>query len=459
MLRPMHDTIAAISTAPGRAGLALVRVSGSDISTLAAAVGFPDLEPRRVEYGHLMHPDDGLPLDRVLATRFVGPASYTGEDVLEISCHGGALVPGLVLDAICAAGARVAEPGEFTRRAYLNGKLDLIQVEATLDLIDSRSVAHHRAALFQLDGALSRRVERLREELLRLQAMLAYEIDFPEEDQGPIPRDRLVTTARELGDALEELLRHAPEGELLREGALTVIAGRPNVGKSSVFNALLGRQRAIVTDVAGTTRDAIEALMSVEGCPFRLVDTAGIRPGAGRVEEMGIEVAHRYVERAPLLLLCVEAGRELTDDELEFARAASERKQRLILVRTKADVEPSVPSAHRRSPEADQVPEIFVSAVTGTGLEDLCSAMLGAVFAGLAESAEPPLVTRGRQVRALRRASEDAQKFVTAMTAGLPPEVASTHLQDATLALEELLGVVEVEEMLGVLFSDFCVGK
>jgi tRNA modification GTPase len=455
----MHDIIAAISTAPGRAGLAVVRVSGSDISTLAAAVGFPDLEPRRVAYGHLLHPEDGLPLDRVLATRFVGPASYTGEDVLEVSCHGGALVPELVLDALCAAGARVAEPGEFTRRAYLNGKLDLIQVEATLDLIDARSVAHHRAALFQLDGALSRRVERLREELLRLQAMLAYDIDFPEEDQGPIPRDRLVETARELGESLEDLLRQAPEGELLREGALTVIAGRPNVGKSSVFNALLGRQRAIVTDVPGTTRDAIEALLSVEGCPFRLVDTAGLRPGAGRVEEMGIEVAHRYVERAPLLLLCVEAGCEPTDEELDFARAARERNQRLILVRTKADLESSMLTDDPLSSETDRVPEILVSAVNGTGLEDLCSAMLHAVFAGLAESDEPPLVTRGRQVRALRRASKDTGEFVGAMTGGLPPEVAATHLQDATLALEELLGVVEVEEMLGVLFSDFCVGK
>jgi tRNA modification GTPase len=455
----MQDTIAAISTAPGRAGLALIRVSGADTAVVAAAVGFPDLEPRRVRYGHLLHPDRELPVDRVLATRYVGPASYTGEDVLEISCHGGALVPSLVLDAVCAAGARIAEPGEFTRRAYLNGKLDLIQVEATLDLIDARSEAHHRTALFQLDGALSRRVEKLRAALLRLQALLAYEIDFPEEDDGPIPRGKLEADARNLHESLEELLRQAPEGELLREGALTVIAGKPNVGKSSIFNALLGQQRAIVTEIAGTTRDAIEALLSVEGCPFRLVDTAGIRPAAGRVEEMGIEVAHRYVEQAPLLLLCVDAGRAPSDDELRFARVAMDRDQHLILVRTKADLDPSPASERDRWPEADRAPEIPVSTVDGTGLGELRAAMLRAVFAGLADSSEPPLVTRGRQVRALRRASQDTLEFADSMSAGLTPEVAATHLQDATLALEELLGVVEVEEILGALFSDFCVGK
>jgi tRNA modification GTPase len=455
----MQDTIAAISTAPGRAGLALIRVSGADVAVVAEAVGFPDLEPRRARYGHLLHPDRDLPVDRVLATRFVGPASYTGEDVLEISCHGGALVPSLVLDAICAAGARLAEAGEFTRRAYLNGKLDLIQVEATLDLIDARSEAHHRTALFQLDGALSRRVERLREALLRLQALLAYEIDFPEEDDGPIPRGRLEADARDLHASLEELLRQAPEGELLREGALTVIAGRPNVGKSSIFNTLLGQQRAIVTEIAGTTRDAIEALLSVEGCPFRLVDTAGIRPAAGRVEEMGIEVAHRYVEQAPLLLLCVEAGREPSEDERRFARVAMDRDQHLVLIRTKADLDPSPASERHRWPEADRVPEIPVSTVDGTGFDELRAAMLSAVFAGLAESSEPPLVTRGRQVRALGRASREASEFADAMSAGVTPEVAASHLQDATLALEELLGVVEVEEILGALFADFCVGK
>jgi tRNA modification GTPase len=469
MLTGVFDTIAAISTAPGRSGLALIRVSGPDVATVAASVGLPDLEPRRATYRHLTHPEDGRPLDRVVATRFVEPASFTGEDVLEIGCHGGALVPALVLDALCAAGARVAEPGEFARRAFLHGKLDLVQVEATLDLIDARSEAHHRAALFQLDGALSRRVDRLREELLKLQAMLSYEIDFPEEDDGPIPRKRIEAAAGRLGRSIDELLVSAPEGELLRDGALTVIAGRPNVGKSSMFNALLGRQRAIVTEIPGTTRDAIEALISVQGYPFRLVDTAGMRTEAGILEEMGIEVAHRYVDEAPLLLLCVEEGRSLSEEEESMVRAAADRQQRLILVRTKADLSSPLrsgevgptgsPSSQPLESGALDVLEVVVSTVTGSGLGDLQAAMLGAVFAGLRDSGEPPLVTSGRQIRALRHARTETEAFSRAMEEGLPPEVACAHLQEATLALEELLGVVEVEDVLDVLFSSFCVGK
>lgn len=459
----MSDTIAAISTAPGRSALALLRASGPEVSAIAAAVGLADLEPRRATYRCLVHPEDRRPLDRVVATRFIGPASFTGEDVLEIGCHGGALVPSLVLDALCAAGARLAEPGEFARRAYLNGKLDLVQVEATLDLIDARSEAHHRSALFQLDGALSRRVAGLREDLLRLQAMLGYDIDFPEEDDGPIPEERIDSAASRLRRSLDELLECAPEGELLREGALTVIAGRPNVGKSSVFNALLGHQRAIVTEIPGTTRDAIEALISVEGYPFRLVDTAGLRVEAGTVEEIGIEVAQRYVAEAPLLLLCVEAGRDLFGEEESMVRAAADRRQRVILVRTKADLLSPAAEAGAdgvQPPSADRPPpEVVVSAAAGLGVGDLEATMLDAVFAGLRDAGEPPLVTRRRQIRALRHARTEAGAFSEALAAGLPPEVAATHLQEATLALEELLGVVEVEEVLEALFSSFCVGK
>lgn len=449
-----RDTIAAISTAPGRAGVALVRVSGPAVPEIQAALGAGDLEPRRATVVRLSHPDEGHPVDRGLVTRFVAPASYTGEEMLEIGCHGGALVPQLVLDAVCAAGARRAEPGEFTRRAYLNGKMDLLQVEATLDLVDAPSEALGRAALFQLERGLSRRIEALREEMVELQALLSYEIDFPEEDEGPVPPERIDGAVGEVERRLEDLLRDAPEGEMLREGALTVIAGRPNTGKSSLFNALLGQERAIVTEVPGTTRDAIEAVLSVEGYPFRLVDTAGLRASAGRVEGRGIEVARDYLSRAELVLFCARAGRPLDGEEEAFLReweSGDDSLPRVLRVRTRADENEVAGDGHEG--------EIVVSAHEGTGLAELRAALLDAAYSGLRSRGEEPLVTRKRQIRALRRAREEVAAFASARERGMPPEIAVTHLQDATRSLEELLGVVDVEDVLDVLFTSFCVGK
>jgi tRNA modification GTPase len=369
--------------------------------------------------------------------------------VLEISCHGGALVPALVLDAVCAAGARPAEPGEFARRAFLNGKLDLIQVEATLDLIDARSEASHATALFQLDGGLSARISELRERLLGLQAMLSYEIDFPEEDDGPIADEDIRRTAQELSTELDELLLHAPDGELVREGALTVIAGKPNSGKSSLFNSLLGKTRAIVTEIPGTTRDAIEAVISISGYPFRLVDTAGLRDDADYVEGMGIEVARRYLEHADLVVFCVEADRSLESEEVEFLAAQRERRA-VVQVRTKSDLRPEEPS----DPDA-----IAVSAQAATGMDRLREVLLQAAFSGARSATDTPLLTRRRHVRQVRLARQEVGQFLDARDAGLPPEIASTYLQDATVALEALIGAVETEDVLDLVFSSFCIGK
>ncbi len=444
-----QNTIAAISTAPGRAGLAVVRVSGPDAERIAEMLGFPDLPDRAAVFGRLRHPEDGRQLDRVVVTRFAAPASYTGQTVLEISCHGGALVPALVLDAVCAAGARPAEPGEFARRAFLNGKLDLIQVEATLDLIDARSEASHATALFQLDGGLSARISELRERLLGLQAMLSYEIDFPEEDDGPIADEDIRRTAQELSTELDELLLHAPDGELVREGALTVIAGKPNSGKSSLFNSLLGKTRAIVTEIPGTTRDAIEAVISISGYPFRLVDTAGLRDDADYVEGMGIEVARRYLEHADLVVFCVEADRSLESEEVEFLAAQRERRA-VVQVRTKSDLRPEEPS----DPDA-----IAVSAQAATGMDRLREVLLQAAFSGARSATDTPLLTRRRHVRQVRLARQEVGQFLDARDAGLPPEIASTYLQDATVALEALIGAVETEDVLDLVFSSFCIGK
>jgi tRNA modification GTPase len=454
-------TIAAISTPPGRSALAVVRVSGPDTAGVADRLGLPETPLRVARYATLRHPATQKPVDDVVAVRFAGPASYTGEDMLEISCHGGSLVPQLVLSAVCEAGARPAEPGEFTRRAFLNGKLDLMQAEATLDLIDARSPAMHRAALFQLERGLSGRIEELREELLNLQGLVAYDIDFPEEDDGPVPAASIEAAASRLHAALRRMLELAPEGELLRDGALTVIAGRPNVGKSSVFNALLGFERAIVTEEPGTTRDAIEALVSVNGYPFRLVDTAGLRKGAGRVEGMGIEVARSYLERADVVLLCVEAGRSPGPDELEFlAEVGSPEAARAIVLRTKSDLGDAPRGGGTAREELQEsVAELPVSAHTGEGLPRLRDALLERVYSGIRSDEETPVVTRARQVECLRRARDDVSAFQDARAAGLPVEIAVTHVQDATLALEDLLGAVTGEDVLDRVFSSFCVGK
>ena len=399
-------------------------------------------------------------MDQVLATLFPGPGSYTGEDLLEISSHGGALVPQLVLDAVLAAGARSAEPGEYTRRAYLNGRVDLLQAEATADLIEAASPVLAHIALQQLERGLSRRIELLRAQFIEAQALIAYDIDFPEEDDGPLDPARLDAVLVTLAGELEDLLALAPEGEMLREGALTVIAGRPNAGKSSLFNVLVGFERAIVTEHPGTTRDAIEAVVGVEGYPFRLVDTAGLRDEAGDIEGIGIEVARSYLSRAEIVLFCVEDGRPLDREEQEFLSGVSTgpASGRAILVRTKTDR-----LADRASGPDGGVnrglPEVRFSSVTGTGVTRLRELLLEAAYSGLRAEVEAPLVTRRRHVRALEDARADVEGFEAARTAGLPPEIAATHLQDATLRLEELLGVVTTEELLDSVFSSFCVGK
>ncbi|UCC71718.1 MAG: tRNA uridine-5-carboxymethylaminomethyl(34) synthesis GTPase MnmE [Gemmatimonadota bacterium] len=449
------DTIAAISTAPGRAAIAVVRASGPQVAELVSQTLGEPLPHRRPALRWLAHPEDGRRVDRVLVTYYPAPGSYTGEDVLELSCHGGPLAPQLVLDALLAAGARLAGPGEFTRRAFLNGKLDLLQAEAILDLVDGRSRAQHRAAVHQLERGLSGRIEELREAILRSEALLVYEIDFPEEDQGPLAPAEIDAAARDVAGRIDRLLETAHQGELLREGALTVIAGRPNAGKSSLFNALCGVERVIVTEEPGTTRDAIETMASLGGYPFRLVDTAGLREATGRVERLGIEVAQRYLAGADLVLFCVEAGRELGAEELSFL--AELEHGTLILVRTKNDL------AASRSPKAApevQAPQVLVSTVTGEGLGELSRRLVEAAFSGsLSLDEDMPLITRERHVRELHRARGEVEAFLEARASGLAPEIAATHLRAAAQALEEMLGVIAPEDLLARVFAEFCVGK
>lgn len=433
----------------------MIRLSGDRSSEILSALlgdsgRFPEV--RRPTLCTLADPADGRVLDHAVVTVFRGPESYTGEDMVEVSSHGGWLTPALIEEAFIGAGARRAEPGEFTRRAYLNGKLDLVQAEAILDLIDGQSREFHQAAIFQLERGLSSRLADLKERLVRLEAHLVQHIDFPEEDEAPMPPDSIATEADSVVGALEELLATAPEGELLREGAVTVLAGRPNSGKSSLFNAMLGVERAIVTEVPGTTRDALEAVVSLGGFPFRLVDTAGIHDTDERVERLGVEVARRYLEGADLVLLCVEAGRPVEEDEAMFAESLAGKE--VVVVRTKADL---VDVAGEALGEEDHV---VVSTLTGEGLGRLREKLPSLVFQGLVSArADAPVLTRKRQADGVRRALEGVRAFSAALREGVPAELASTHLRPAESALEELLGVIASEEVLDALFDEFCIGK
>jgi tRNA modification GTPase len=464
------DTIVALGTPPGVAALAVIRLSGPHSWDVVRRVcpGLPTRrEPRKVTLAQARDPDTGEPLDQVLVTRFAGPGSYTGEDMAEVSCHGGWVSSSLILDACLRGGARRAEEGEFTRRAFLNGKMDLLQAEAVLDLIESRNPALHRAAVGQLHRGLSKRIEEIRQGLMDLEVLLMHHLDFPEEDDPPVPTARILDRAGEVMGMMEELLRTAPEGELLREGAATVLAGRPNSGKSSLFNALLGEERAIVTEVPGTTRDALEGVVSLGGFPFRLVDTAGLRDTREEVERLGVEVARRHLKNADLILFCVEVGRALDPREIRFLEEVMGTP--VVLVGTKADLcrrgdgEGGWPGGLEPGPDGGG-PRVegvvVVSAQEGTGMERLRKLLPELAFRGLVRSgAGVPLLTRRRHAAGVREALRELQAFCGALAEGLPAEVAATHLRPAETALEGLLGVIPREEILDRVFREFCIGK
>jgi len=440
----LSDPIAALATPPGRSALAVVRLSGTGAFSVAAQVirTFSSQPPRRATLADFQSPEGAL-IDRGIYVAYAGPHSYTGEDLVELSCHGGLLVPGRLLAALHAAGARPAAPGEFTRRAVLNGKLDLIQAEAVGDLIDSTAPIQATAALRQLEGGLSRRLGELREALIEVQALLSYDIDFPEEDDGPVSPDRIRDEIEAVADQIRRLIESAPSAERIREGALLVFAGRPNAGKSSLFNALLGSERALVTEVPGTTRDAIEAHTDFLGWPVRLADTAGLWDAPERVDRMGVEVSRRYLSAADLVLLCVEAGRPLGEDEVRITKSGP-----VLLIRTKADLV---------TPPGEGLP---VSVVTGEGLHQLRSSAAEQVFSERMVLADlEPALTRERHRVALGRAQ-------TALAAALPhlgrngdAVLAAHQVKEAAGALDELLGVVDLEEVLDRVFGSFCVGK
>ena len=440
----LADPIAALATPPGRSALAVVRLSGEGAFDVAARVvaGFKP-EPRLARLVAFRGADGSL-IDRGICIAFPAPHSYTGDDTVELTCHGGLVAPARLLEALCAAGARPAAPGEFTRRAVLNGRLDLVQAEAVGDLIDATAPAQARAALAQLDGGLSQRIATLRAALLEVQALLGYEIDFPDEDDGPVPRARIAGALADAARQVDRLLATAPAGERLREGALVVIAGRPNAGKSSLFNALLGTDRALVTEIPGTTRDAIEAATSFLGWPVRLVDTAGVRDTDERLERMGVEVSRRWVASADVVLLCVEPGSEPNGDDLDLPSGIP-----VVMARTKADLGLS-----------ESETGIRVSTVTGQGLDTVRKSVAESVFGTRVGISDLDIgLTRARHRTALAAAAEALAEARPHLEAGGDAVLAAHHVRMAALALDELVGAIDIEEVLERIFSSFCVGK
>lgn len=456
---PLPDVIVAIATPPGVSALAVLRLSGAGAFELIDRLAAVPRDPPRTAHLRTLRADDGEVLDQAMVTLFPAPDSYTGEDLVEISTHGGRVAPYLVRDALERLGARRARPGEFTQRAWLNGKVDLVQAEAVADLVEGSSRALHRVALRQLDRGLSRRVADLRSRIVDLEARMVHHIDFPEEDDAPVGVDVLATEARELAQAFERLAATAPAGRLLRQGVRTVIAGRPNAGKSSLLNALVGEARAIVTDVAGTTRDRIEVAVEIDGLPFVLVDTAGLRDTRDPVEREGVAIAEAAVRDADLVLHCLPADEDAgaTDGVKEWAASISE--SRILRVRTKADLLPGDRVAGAAG--GDGGPKSFpVSVLDGTGLDRLRGAMVEAAFSGAsALDDERPVLTRDRQVEGVRTAAREMLHFARALEGGIPPEVASAHLKAAATATEALLGTIGTDDVLDRVFSDFCIGK
>ncbi len=390
-------------------------------------------------------------MDEAIVICYSAPRSYTGENCVEMICHGGWITPARIVRAAVDAGARPADPGEFTRRAVLNGRLDLLQAEAVNDLIRAKSGAGAVQALRQLDGGLSDRIVTVRDQILELEALVAYEIDFPEEDDGPVAPERIEGTCGIVIESIERLIATSPTGELVREGALVAIVGAPNVGKSSLFNALLGHRRALVTDIPGTTRDAIEAVLDVMPVALRLADTAGLRETTDVVERLGVGVSREYIANAHVVVACGDSTETLA---AVAADARGVGRGAVVLVRTKIDL-------MAQGGEAPDEDAIRVSAKTGEGLENLIqcvSAMVAREFAG--PPGDSSVVTHARHRQVLIRARDELAAFLTARTGGsIPATVSAVHLREGVRVLEELIGAVSVDEILGKLFGAFCVGK
>ena len=445
----MNDTIAAISTAFGEGAIAIVRLSGPQAVAITEAIfrgnpSPPRMPARRQHLGSIF--DDGTKLDDVLLSVHRAPHSYTGEDVVEIHCHGGVLITRRILELLLARGARAAGPGEFTQRAYLHGKMDLTQAEAVMDLIRAQSDLALRAATEQLSGALGDRIRVLREKLIEVLAHVEAHIDFPDEDIDPATSDLLVSKLRAVGDQIQALVSTARRGRILREGVSTVICGAPNVGKSSLLNLLLGVERAIVSPRPGTTRDTIEEVVNVRGIPLRLIDTAGLRESGDEIEQEGMARARAQMERADLRLHLVDASQPRDVASLPAAPGLAE-----LVVLNKVDL-----GEHFTWRETDG---IRISCLHRKGIDALEDAIAARIGAGDTAHRDGRIAINARHQSCLDAAHGFVRDAINALNEDVSPEFVAEEVRAALASVGDVVGAVDADEVLGKIFSTFCIGK
>ncbi len=455
----MRDTIAAIATPLGQGGIAVVRVSGPDAATIVARLlerGDRPLRPRRVYVGKLLDRAGGSAIDEVLVFTMCAPHSYTGEDTAEIQCHGGSIVSGRVLHAVLEAGARPAAPGEFTRRAFVNGRLDLAQAEAVADLIAARSDAAQRLAWSQLEGHLSARVETLRTSIVAARALCEAAIDFADEDLPELDNARLAHELGRIRAEVDALAATFARTRVRYEGARAVLVGRPNVGKSSVLNALAGRERAIVTPVPGTTRDVLEAAITACGVPVVIADTAGLRDTNDVVERAGVERTHAALADAGCALAVFDGSAPL--DTADHAVAAAVRDLPVVAILNKRDLPAMTTKADVAALVGDTA-MVELSALRGDGLGDLEAAIARVLLADANRDEAEVGIFRERHRDAVRRAAADLARAAQALEAGAPLELVASDVAAAADALGAITGVVTSEDVLDRVFAEFCIGK
>ena len=444
------DTIVAVATPHGRGGIGVVRVSGPEARAVARVLceHGGELEARHATLT-AVRTAAGI-VDRAVVTLFAAPHSYTGEDVVEISAHGSPVLLRSIVEAAMAAGARLAEPGEFTLRAYLGGRIDLIQAEAVRDLVDAVTPLQARAAFDQLEGTLTTRIREIDQALFDLSARLEASMDFADEGYHFVGTDRAASGIDAIVSRLDDLLRDRARGRLVREGAQVAIIGRPNAGKSSLFNRLAGAGRAIVTDIAGTTRDLVTEVVDIEGLPVTLVDTAGISQIAGNaVEAEGMARAHAARGVADLALVVLDLSQDVTDDDREVLARTSGSKR--LRVGTKSDLPPSAAAPWGLDP-------LRVSSTTGAGIDGLRGAIVEALC-GAEPARDAPAITNVRHADLAARAKAALERAAAAARAGTPEEFVAADLTQARALLEEVTGARTPEDILHKIFSDFCIGK